>query len=148
MARQAIIASATATHIPDEIAARNSERTSERKRTQDAETASDAVTEEDAVMIMSVLEATEEVEERDRRELCARSLPCSSNSVAKVIDVEESPKGKPKRRRDGNEKDKQSQKDDIKDDEKSTESDPVPRRKSSRKTRVQASMEVDLGCVR
>ena len=41
MARQAIKASATATRIPDEIAARNSER----KRIQDAQSASDAATE-------------------------------------------------------------------------------------------------------
>ena len=94
-------------------------------------------------MIAYVLAATDE-EERRGRELCARSRPCSSTSVAKTIDVEESPKGRPKRRIGGNDKDKQSKEQDIHDDFKSIESEPVPVRKSSRTTRVQTSMEVDL----
>ena len=143
MARQAIKASATATRIPDEIAARNSERSSERKRIRDAQSASDAATEDDAAMIAYVLAATDE-EKRRGRELCARSRPCSSTSFAKIIDVEESPKGRPKRRRGGNEKDKKSNEQDIHDDIKSIESEPIPVRKSSRTTRVQTSMEVDL----
>ena len=94
-------------------------------------------------MIAYVLAATDE-EERRGRELCARSRPCSSTSFAKIIDVEESPKGRPKRRRGGNEKDKKSNEQDIHDDIKSIESEPVPVRKSSQTTRVQTSMEVDL----
>ena len=105
MARQAIKASATATRIPDEIAARNSERFSERKRIQDAQKTSDATTEDEAAMIAYVLAATDD-DERREREICARSRPCSSTSVVKTIDVEESPKGRPKRRRGGNEKEK------------------------------------------
>ena len=143
MARQAIKASATATCIPDEIAARKSERSSERKRIQDAQTATDAATEEDSAMIAYVLAATDEEEKRGR-ELCARSRQCSITSVARTIDVEESPNSRPKRRRGGNEKDKQSEEEDIHDDLKSIESEPVPVRESSRTTRVQTFMEVDL----
>ena len=90
-----------------------------------------------------VLAATDE-EERRGREFCARSRPRSSTSVTKTIDVEESPKSRPKRRRGGNEKDKKSTEQDIHDDLKSIESEPVPVRKSSQTTRVQTSMEVDL----
>ena len=143
MARQAIKASATATRIPDEIAARNSERSSERKRIQDSQKTSDATTEDDAAMIAYVLAATDDVEMRER-EICARSRPCSSTSVAKTIDVEGSPKGRPKRRRGGNEKDKKSNEQDVPDDIKSIESEPISVRKSSRTTRVQTSMEVDI----
>ena len=143
MARQAIKTLATATRIPDEIAARNSERPSERKRIQDAQKTSDATTEDDAAMIAYVLAATDE-EERREREICARSRPCSSTSIAKTIDVEGSPKGRPKRRREGNEKDKKSNEQDVHDDIKTIESEPIPVRKSSRTTRVQTSMEVDL----
>ena len=64
MARQAIKASATATRIPDEIAARNSERSSERKRIQDAQKTSDATTEDEVAMMAYVLEATNEDERR------------------------------------------------------------------------------------
>ena len=143
LARQAIKASATATRIPDEIAARNSERSSERKRIQDAQKTSDATTEDEVAMIAYVLEATDE-DERREREICARSRPCSSTSVAKTIDVEGSPKGRPKRRRGGNEKEKKAIEQDVLDDAKSIESEPILVRKSSRTTRVQTSMEVDL----
>ena len=70
MARQAIKASATATRIPDEIAARNSERSSERKRIQNAQKTSDATTEDEVAMNAYVLEATDE-DERREREICA-----------------------------------------------------------------------------
>ena len=66
MARQAIKASATATRIPVEIAARNSERSSERKRIQDAQKTSEATTEDEAAMIAYVLAATDDDERRER----------------------------------------------------------------------------------
>ena len=96
--------------IAEDLATRNSERAAYRKRLADAQQAADNEAADDAEVFDIVNEASEKREK-------SRLPPGSSKSKAKLIDVEESPKANPKRRK-GIDKDDKRPSEDNSDDEK------------------------------